>query len=141
MTARVQLREHLYKIHVGETGDAAGMHSHDPIALAKNLSPFDFREFAPFNGASFGMFYGDQLEQPSDWELHPDTDELLMVLDGSTTVEILTDSDRHRITLTAGQFVIVPKGHWHRHAEVHEVVEMFFTPGASIESTANDPRK
>jgi hypothetical protein len=61
-------------------------------------------------------------------------------VDGSITVEILTDTDSHRVTLTAGQFVIVPKGHWHRHAEVHDVVEMFFTPGATVESTADDPR-
>jgi mannose-6-phosphate isomerase-like protein (cupin superfamily) len=116
------------------------MQNYDPIAIAKNSSPFDFREIAPFNGAAFGTFYGDRLEQPSYWELHPDTDELLMVLDGSITVEILTDTDRHRVTLSAGQFVIVPKGHWHRHAEVHDVVELFFTPGATVESTADDPR-
>jgi mannose-6-phosphate isomerase-like protein (cupin superfamily) len=116
------------------------MQRHDPIAIARTLTPFDFREIAPFNGAAFGMFYGNQLEKPSYWELHPDTDEILMVLDGSITVEILTDTDSHGVTLTAGQFVIVPKGHWHRHAEVHDVVEMFFTPGATVESTADDPR-
>ncbi|GAA1317016.1 cupin domain-containing protein [Pseudonocardia xinjiangensis] len=115
------------------------MRSHDPVALAGNLSPFDFRELASFNGAAFCMYYGDRLDQ-SDWELHPDTDELLMVLSGSVTVEILTDTDHHRLPLTAGQFAIVPKGHWHRHVEVHDVVEMFYTPGATIESTANDPR-
>ena len=115
------------------------MRSHDPIAVARDLSPFDFRELAPFNGAAFCMYYGDRLEQ-SDWELHPDTDELLMVLDGSVTVEILTATDRHAVPLTAGTFVVVPKGHWHRHTDVRDVVEMFFTPGSTLETSADDPR-
>ncbi|KAA8880065.1 cupin domain-containing protein [Nocardia colli] len=115
------------------------MHSYDPLAIAKRLDLFDFHEFAGFNGASFAVFHGSDLAS-SDWELHPDTDELLMVLDGSVTVEILTDIDSHRIPLTAGQFAIVPKGHWHRHTEVRDLVEMFFTPGATEESTAVDPR-
>jgi hypothetical protein len=29
------------------------------------------------------MYYGDQGDQP-DWELHPDTDELLMVLEAAS---------------------------------------------------------
>ncbi|MBP2366468.1 cupin domain-containing protein [Pseudonocardia parietis] len=116
------------------------MRIHDPVAIARDLSPFDFQELAPFNGAAFCMYYGDQLDQ-SDWELHPDTDELLMVLSGSVTVEILTGTtDRYHLPLAAGQFAIVPKGHWHRHIEVDDVVEMFYTPGATIDSTADDPR-
>jgi mannose-6-phosphate isomerase-like protein (cupin superfamily) len=115
------------------------MRIHDPLAIARNLSPFEFRELAPFNGAAFAMYYGARADV-SDWELHPDTDELLMILKGSVTVEILTGTDRHRLPLTAGQFTIVPKGHWHRHLDARDVVEMFFTPGASVNSTADDPR-
>lgn len=116
------------------------MQRHDPIAISADLAPFDFREVAPFNGAAFCMYYGDQLDK-SEWELHPDTDELLMVLKGRVTVEVLTDTESHRTELTAGQFVVVPKGHWHRHVEVQDVVELFFTPGVTEESTADDPRQ
>ena len=63
-----------------------------------------------------------------------------MVLEGSVTVEILTATDRYLLPLTAGQFVVVPKGHWHRHTDAHDVVEMFFTPGTTLESSADDPR-
>ncbi|MEC3957166.1 cupin domain-containing protein [Nocardia sp. CDC153] len=115
------------------------MRIHDPLALAKTLSPFDFQVLEPFNNAAFCMFYGDRLAS-SSWELHPDTDELLMVLSGSVTVEILTATDRHPLPLAAGQFTIVPKGHWHRHIDAHEVVELFLTPGTTLESTASDPR-
>ena len=116
------------------------MRTYDPVALASNLSPFEFaRDLAPFNDAAFGMYRADHADA-SSWELHPDTDELLMVLQGSVTVEILTDTDRIRLALTAGQFTIVPKAHWHRHTEARGVVEMFFTPGATMTSTADDPR-
>lgn len=115
------------------------MNKHDPLAVARQLAPFDFRELAPFNGAPFYVYYGDRLDQ-SDWELHPDTDELLMVLEGSVTLEILTGTGRYRVPLTAGQFTIVPQGHWHRHIEVHDVIELFYTPGTTEESTADDPR-
>jgi len=115
------------------------MRIHDPIAIARKLAPFDFLELAPFNRGAFCMYYGDQLDQ-SDWELHPDTDELLMVLEGSVTVEILTATDRQMLPLTAGQFAVVPKGHWHRHTDVRDVVEMFYTPGTTLESSADDPR-
>jgi hypothetical protein len=84
------------------------MRIHDPIA--RNLAAFDFQELAPFNDGAFCMYYGDQGDQ-SDWELHPDTDELLMVLEGSVTVEILTATDRHLLPLTAAQFAVVPKDH------------------------------
>jgi mannose-6-phosphate isomerase-like protein (cupin superfamily) len=62
----------------------------------------------------------------SDWERDPDTDELLMVLDGSVTVEVLTDSDSRLVPLTAGQFTIVPRGLWHRHTMARDVIELFY---------------
>jgi mannose-6-phosphate isomerase-like protein (cupin superfamily) len=63
-----------------------------------------------------------------------------MVLQGSVTVEILTDSDNHLVPLTVGQFTIVPKGHWHRHRTPRDLIELFYMPGSSEESTADDPR-
>ncbi|MEU4601034.1 cupin domain-containing protein [Nocardia sp. NPDC023988] len=115
------------------------MRKHDPITTAKTLAQFDFRELASFNTGAFCMYHGAELPS-SDWELHPDTDEFLMVLHGSVTVEILTDDSSHRNRLTAGQFVVVPKGHWHRHLDIDNVVELYYTPGETIESTADDPR-
>jgi mannose-6-phosphate isomerase-like protein (cupin superfamily) len=102
--------------------------------MARDLDPFDFRELAPFNDSAFCMYYGDRLDQLR-LGARPDTDELLMVLDGSVTVEILTDSDRHVVPLTAGKVVVVPKDHWHRHSNVGDVVEMFFPPAERSDTT------
>lgn len=115
------------------------MPAYDPAALARTLDPFDFHEFAPFNDASFAVFRGDDVDN-SDWELHPDTDELLFVLHGSVTVEILTSPSSERHALTAGQFVVVPRGLWHRHLDIRDLIELYFTPGESIQSKSADPR-
>jgi mannose-6-phosphate isomerase-like protein (cupin superfamily) len=115
------------------------MKAHDPVAIANSRDPFDFHEFASFNNASFAVFRGDGVEA-SDWEIHRDTDEFLFVVQGSVTVEILTDDASTDIALAAGQFVVVPKGLWHRHRNVVDLVEMYFTPGQSEQSDAPDPR-
>ena len=115
------------------------MPMYDPAQIARERQPFDFHEFAPFNGASIAVFRGDGVEV-SEWEMHPDTDELLMVITGSATVEILTETESQDHHLTPGQFVIVPQGLWHRHRDVHDLIEMYLTPGTSVQSTAIDPR-
>ena len=111
----------------------------DPVAIAVAREPFDFHEFAPFNDGSFAVFRGDDVAA-SDWELHRTTDEFVFVLEGSVTVEILTDITSTDVALTAGQFVVVPKGMWHRHRDVVSLVEMYLTPGDSEQSDAEDPR-
>jgi mannose-6-phosphate isomerase-like protein (cupin superfamily) len=115
------------------------MISYDPLEIAAGRDPFDFHEFASFNGAAFAVYRGTGVET-SPWEIHRDTDEWLMLLRGSVTIEILTDTNRHLIPLVAGQFTIVPQGRWHRHTKVHDVVELYYTPGATDESHADDPR-
>lgn len=116
------------------------MQCFDPAQTASALEPFDFHEFAPFNNGAFPVFRGDGVAA-SDWELHHDTGELLFVISGSVTVEILTDDDSTSIPLTASQFAVVPRGLWHRHVDVVDLVEMYYTPGASEQSNAPDPRR
>ena len=111
----------------------------DPVSAAHNLESYGFTALPRFNGVPFGVLRAPDLDA-SDWERHRDTDEFLMVLEGSVTVEVLTDSDSHLIPLTGGRFTIVPRGHWHRHTKARGVVEMFYMPGSNEQSTAIDPR-
>ena len=62
------------------------------------------------------------------------------MLQGSVTVEILNEDTSTDIALTPGQFVVVPKGMWHRHRDVVNLIEMYFTPGNTEQSDAEDPR-
>ena len=54
------------------------------------------------------------------WEWHPD-DELLLVLDGDVSVEVLPpEGPAHQLNLASGQLCTVPAHHWHRqHASPH----------------------
>ncbi len=115
------------------------MQCFDPLRTASVIEPFDFHEFAPFNDGAFAVFRGNGVAA-SDWEIHHDTDEMLFVVSGSVTVEIRGDDDSTSIPLTAGQFDVAPEGLWHRHVDVVDLVEMYYTPGTSIQSTAEDPR-
>ena len=50
----------------------------------------------------------------SEWERHTVGDEIVMVVDGSTTIFFLDGETEHPATLRAGEFVVVPRGTWHR---------------------------
>jgi mannose-6-phosphate isomerase-like protein (cupin superfamily) len=118
------------------------MHRYDPLLIAQALQPFDFHQFVAFNDGALAVFRGDGVEQ-SDWEMHPDTDELLFVLEGSDTIEILAldpGEPSTLVPLTAGTFTVVPRGHWHRHRDVRDLIEFYFTPGTSLASEDDDPR-
>jgi quercetin dioxygenase-like cupin family protein len=115
------------------------MLSRDPVSAAHSLESYGFAPLAEFNGVPFGVLRPPDLDA-SDWERHRDTDEFLMVLEGSVTVEVLTDTDSYLVPLTAGQFTIVPRGRWHRHTMARGVVEMFYMLGSNEQSTAVDPR-
>ena len=50
----------------------------------------------------------------SEWERHTAGDEIVMVVDGTTTIFFLHGETEHPATLRAGQLVVVPRGTWHR---------------------------
>jgi mannose-6-phosphate isomerase-like protein (cupin superfamily) len=58
---------------------------------------------------------GRRWQGVSPWERHPDGDELLIPLDGTVEVTVLTeDGGQQQFHLTAGSIVVVPRGLWHR---------------------------
>ena len=53
-------------------------------------------------------------EPPHAGEMHPDGDELLLLLSGHITVVLEDQEPPRRIALTPGQALVVPRGVWHR---------------------------
>ena len=96
-----------------------------------------FAELAPFrDGAIFaGSFQGD-----SGWEKHAKGDEIVQILDGATTLTILTGDGEDVLELTAGMLVVVPRDHWHRFDAPTGVTVMTATLQPTEHPFADDPR-
>lgn len=69
------------------------------------------------------------------WEVHPNGDELVVLLSGDVELVLAAEAADENVRLTEpGSFVIVPRGVWHT-AKVHKPTQMMFvTPG---EGTGN----
>ncbi len=77
------------------------------------------------DGGIFIVHYAGQ----SAWERHP-ADEVVMVVDGATTITLDIDRVHHHVPLTAMQLIVVPANTWH----------MFDTPdGVRALSTTPQP--
>ena len=76
------------------------------------------------------------------WEAHLAGDELIHVLDGAATVEILGENGPQSFALRAGMIAVNPQGAWHRFQSSEGVTLMAATPFPSevIELDVDDPR-
>ena len=75
------------------------------------------------------------------WEMHPDTDEFFYVIEGEFEVTLLEESGESRHVAAAGSTLVIPRGLWHRPAAPNGVKLLYFTPGETLHSEAEDPRK
>ena len=76
------------------------------------------------------------------WEIHRGGDELVRIVEGAATLEILGDSGTQSFALHAGMIAINPQGAWHRFHSLEGVTMMTATPFPSevIEVDVDDPR-
>src|SRR6516162_10082188 len=76
------------------------------------------------------------------WESHLTGDELIHVLDGTATLEIVCDDGPQSFALRAGMIAVNPQGAWHRFQSSEGVTLMAATPLPSevIELDVDDPR-
>jgi mannose-6-phosphate isomerase-like protein (cupin superfamily) len=96
-----------------------------------------FATLAPFRDGSIfaGSFSGE-----SPWERHQNGDELVHVLDGATTLTIMTPDGPRSFAMTAGMLIVVPRGHWHRFHAPGLVTVLSATPQPTDHTSAEDPR-
>jgi mannose-6-phosphate isomerase-like protein (cupin superfamily) len=66
-----------------------------------------------------------------EWEMHPDQDELLYLLEGEIDVFLRSDlEESHQDTcrFRKGEACLIPKGMWHRQVVVSPCRVLFLTP-------------
>ena len=88
-----------------------------------------------------GILIAGKSAGTSHWEDHPE-DELVHVLDGTKTLDIVCDDGPPKsFVLRAGMVAIVPRGAWHRfHSTEGGTTWSATLPGDHIELDVNDPR-
>ena len=74
------------------------------------------------------------------WETHPE-DELVCVLDGAATFDIVQPDGPASFALSAGMIAVVPPGVWHRFRSVDGKTTMSAViPGEHLDLDVDDPR-
>lgn len=98
-----------------------------------------FRTLTPFRD---GNMFSAKFSGDGAWERHPNGDELVQVVDGSTILHIITEDGPQSHTLSAGMVVIVPQGAWHRFHSPEGVSLVTATPKPTEHLTVDvdDPR-
>jgi len=78
----------------------------------------------------------------SAWERHPKGDEIVQVVDGATTLYLLTDEGKQSFELTAGMMAVVPQNTWHQFVAPDGVCVMTATPQPTehLRIDVDDPR-
>jgi mannose-6-phosphate isomerase-like protein (cupin superfamily) len=89
-----------------------------------------------------GNIYSAKFSGRAAWERHPNGDELVQIVAGSTTVEIIVDGKVETHELSAGTTVVVPQGAWHRFHAPNGVSIVTATPRPTEHLTIDvqDPR-
>ena len=98
-----------------------------------------FAKLAPYrDGAIFtAKFAGN-----GAWERHPQGDEIVQIVDGATTLHLMTEQGPQSVALTAGMLAIVPRNTWHRFEAPDGVSLLTATPQPTEHLTVDiaDPR-
>src|SRR5260221_5745395 len=74
------------------------------------------------------------------WETHPE-DELVHILDGAATLDLLEEDGPQSFALSAGMIAVVPPGVWHRFRSGDGKTTMSAViPGEHLDLDVDDPR-
>lgn len=84
------------------------------------------RNVAPYRD---GAIFTTRFAGEGGWERHRQGDEIVHILDGETTVHLMTEAGPETLELRAGMIAIVPQGAWHR----------FSSPGVTLMTVTPQP--
>jgi mannose-6-phosphate isomerase-like protein (cupin superfamily) len=90
-----------------------------------------------------GLLLAIKFSGKDHWERHLTGDELVQIVDGGATLEIVCDDGPPScFELRAGMVAVIPRGAWHRLHSAEGATQIAVTPfpGESIELDVDDPR-
>jgi mannose-6-phosphate isomerase-like protein (cupin superfamily) len=117
------------------------------LEMLKNRTPTSseaerkgaFARVAPYRD---GAIFAAKFAGTSAWERHPQGDEIVQIVDGATTLHLMTEAGRQSLTLTAGMLAVVPQNVWHQFEAPDGVCVMTATPQPTehLRVDVEDPR-
>lgn len=90
-----------------------------------------------------GLLLAIKASGKDHWERHLTGDELIYVIDGAATLEMVCDAGPPQsFALRTGMLGVIPQGAWHRFHSAEGFTQMAVTPfpGETIELDVDDPR-
>jgi mannose-6-phosphate isomerase-like protein (cupin superfamily) len=89
-----------------------------------------------------GGIFAAKFSGESSWERHPNGDEIVQIVEGATTLHLMTEDGPQSFALTEGMVAIVPQGTWHRFVAPDGVGLVTATPQPTQHLTfaIDDPR-
>ena len=89
-----------------------------------------------------GALFATKFAGKGHWESHLAGDELIHILDGAATLEIVSEDRPQSFALGAGMLAVIPQRAWHRFHSPEGVTLMTATPSPSevVEVDVDDPR-
>jgi quercetin dioxygenase-like cupin family protein len=89
-----------------------------------------------------GAIFSAKFAGRSAWERHPQGEEIVQIVDGATTLHLITPEGRQSLTLGAGMVAIVPQNTWHQFEAPEGVSVMTATPQPTehLRVDIEDPR-
>jgi quercetin dioxygenase-like cupin family protein len=91
-----------------------------------------------------GLLLAIKASGKDHWERHLTGDELVHILDGTATLEVVCDDGPPKnFALCAGTVAVIPQGAWHRLLSAEGATQIAVTPfpGDTIGRDVNDPRE
>jgi mannose-6-phosphate isomerase-like protein (cupin superfamily) len=89
-----------------------------------------------------GALFATKFAGKGHWESHLAGDELIHILDGAATLEIVSEDRPQSFALGGGMLAVIPQRAWHRFHSPEGVTLMTATPSPSevVEVDVDDPR-
>jgi quercetin dioxygenase-like cupin family protein len=98
-----------------------------------------FARLAPYRD---GAIFSAKFAGVSAWERHPQGDEIVQIVEGATTLHLMTAEGRQSVALSAGMMAVVPQNTWHQFEAPDGVCVMTATPQPTehVRVDVEDPR-
>jgi len=89
-----------------------------------------------------GALFASKFAGLGAWERHPNGEELVQIVEGAASLDIVTADGSETVEVRAGMLIVVPANAWHRFRSPNGIAMITATPRPSehVRLDVDDPR-